>query len=133
MAMEQIGYVVDKNAEIITVRVMRESACGGNCVSCKGCPSDAVLVTCADDSQNPYAIGEEVLVLMETSRFVLGTFGSFGLLTAWILAGGIVGYYFIQTEVSSVIGAVAGLFLGTCFMKILFKKHTTNLKIKRRK
>ena len=45
--MEQTGYVTKVSDDRIKVRVIRESSCGGNCVSCKGCPSGIQLIECA--------------------------------------------------------------------------------------
>ena len=45
--MEQTGYVTKVSDGRIKVRVIRESSCGGNCVSCKGCPSGIQLIECA--------------------------------------------------------------------------------------
>lgn len=133
MTMEQVGYVVASQNGQVKVRVMRESACGGNCVSCKGCPSDSVFISCMDDKDSPYQIGEEVLITMPAKHFLNGTFGSYGLMTACTLAGGILGYILSKIEPISVLGAVVGLILGASLMRLLFRNYTSGIQIARRK
>ena len=58
--MEQTGYVTKVSDGRIKVRVIRESSCGGNCVSCKGCPSGIQLIECA--AYDGAAVGDRVIL-----------------------------------------------------------------------
>ncbi len=133
MAMEQIGYVTAAEQDLIRVRVARESACGGHCASCKGCPSDAVVITGKNDAQNPYTVGEQVLVVMPTKHFLKGTAGSYGTLTVLMLLGGILGYKLGNTELFSVLGAGIGLAVGTWLIKRMFANSQTEIRIERQR
>ena len=65
--MENTGYIVDILKDRVKVRVDRESACGGHCVSCKGCPTEAVIAECRlIGSAN---IGDKVRLSMDNSKF----------------------------------------------------------------
>lgn len=128
--MEQIGYVVE-TGDTIKVRVMRESACGGNCGACHGCPSEAVLITYPNEKDNPFEIGEQVVIEMSATHFLRGTFGSYGVMTVCMLTGAILGYVFSKQEIVSIAGGFAGLMIGAVFMRLLFGRHTQTLKIKR--
>ncbi|MBO5364185.1 MAG: SoxR reducing system RseC family protein [Clostridia bacterium] len=91
MAMEQIGYVARIEDGIAKIRVDRESACGGNCSTCHGCPQTAVLVSYPDNQEHPFQVGEEVRVLMPTGKFFSGIMKSYGVLIFTVLAGTILG------------------------------------------
>lgn len=130
MSMEQIGYVVEIKEEV-KIRVMRESACGGNCASCHGCPSGVVFVRCPNDPSNPYFVGEQVVIQMPTAEFLGGTFGSYGTMSISMLMGAILGYAIFKQELISVFGGFLGLILGVFLVRIFFLKRRQNLIIKR--
>ncbi len=128
--MKQIGYVVQVE-EDVKIRVARESACGGNCGACHGCPSGAVFITYPNDKSNPFEIGEQVVIEMSSSNFLKGTFGSYGIMTICMLLGAILGYVVTKQEIISVLGGFLGLIFGAVFMRLMFGRHSQNLTIKR--
>ena len=132
MAMEQTGYVVEVLGADVKVRVMRESACGGNCGACHGCPSGAVFITCANDAGTPFKVGEEVIVEMPTKQFFGGTLGSYGIMTLSMLFGAILGYLLTKHEAVSVLGGFLGLTAGILLMRVCFQGHQTGIKVKRK-
>lgn len=131
MAMEQTGYVVEVLGTDVKVRVMRESACGGNCGACHGCPSGAVFVTCANDADAPFMVGEEVVIEMPTKQFLGGTLGSYGIMTFCMLLGAILGYLLTKHEAVSVLGGFWGLTAGILLMRVCFQGHQAAIKVKR--
>ncbi len=133
MAMMQTGYVAKIESGTVKIRVMRESACGGNCASCHGCPSGTVFVTCKDEPQNPFVVGEEVLIEMPSKKFFSGMFGSYGIMALGMLLGASVGYGMTVTEGFSVLGAFLGLAVGAGLMRLLSKKRENDIQIIRQK
>lgn len=131
MAMEQKGYVAETDGIIAKVRVDRESACGGNCASCHGCPRNAVLVSCPVDSQNPVEVGDVVMVVMPTGRFFSGLLKSYGVLILTVLAGAVLGYSLRPSEGVSVLGAFLGLVIGGVWISFLSKKSQTGVTMQR--
>ncbi len=129
--MKQTGYVTFASDTEIKVRIDRASACGGNCAGCHGCPSDAVIITAKNDANPPYQVGEEVKSTQKNSRFFAGTFGSYGLLTACILIGIVVGYYIAGQDIYAVFGGLVGFGLGALLMKLLFRRHQSDFLIER--
>lgn len=127
--MEQTGYVTEKNDNVFKVRVDRESACGGNCVSCKGCPNSAVIVECVSDED--VEVGDLVALVMEDSKFFKRLFLGFGVMTLLSVAGAVVCYTVFKTEGASVLGALAGLFAGFTMIKRIFKGKNTEITLKR--
>ncbi len=131
MAMEQTGFVTEINGDVAKVRVDRESACGGNCAGCHGCPQTAVLVSCPINPENPVHIGEEVKVIMPTGRFFSGLFKSYGVLILSVLVGAVLGYSVRPSEGFSVLGALLGLMIGGVWVSFLSKKSQTGVMIQR--
>lgn len=129
--MKQVGYVTYASDEEIKVRVDRTSACGGNCAGCHGCPSDAVIITAKNDANPPYQVGEEVKIIQKNSIFFTGTFGSYGLLSACILLGIVIGYYITRQDIYAVFGGLIGFGIGALMMKLLFRKHRRDFQIER--
>ncbi len=131
MAMEQLGYVAKIDDGIAKIRVDRESACGGNCGACHGCPNTAVLVSFPNDPQDPFSIGEKVRILMPTGTFFFGIIKSYGVLILSVLAGAVLGYSLNQSEGFSVLGAGLGLVLGGCWVHVLSRKSKPSMRIQR--
>ena len=133
MAMEQIGYVAKIENGIAKVRVERESACGGNCAGCHGCPQNAVFIEYPVDAENPFAIGEEVLVVMPTKSFFGGMMKSYGIMIVTIIFGAVLGFIVFSNEVFSVLGGFLGLFFGGVMVHLLGKNSSTHITVLRKK
>ena len=131
MAMEQIGCVAQVNEKEVKIRVMRESACGGNCGACHGCPTGAVLISYPNDPINPFVVGETVVITMASSQFIEGTLYSYGLLTLTMILGAILGYCMTHMEIISVLGAFGGLTIGVLLMRYVTAKKTGTFYVKR--
>lgn len=131
MAMQQIGRVTESTPDTITVRIDRESACGGNCAGCNGCPSGAVTVACPNDPVNPFLPGELVKLEMPVGTFFHNAFWSYGFLALLMLFGAILGYWLSRKEIGSVLGGFGALTLGILLQRILFKKKRDVFQVQR--
>lgn len=114
--MENTGYVTERDGEFIKVRVDRESSCGGNCKSCNGCPTGAIVIKCrtADDVN----IGDEVRLVMPTRSFFKDLFFGYGQIVIWMVLGAVLGFALFKTETASVIGTVVGIVLGLVVARV---------------
>lgn len=124
--MKQYGYVTEVLENTIKVRVIRESSCGGNCVSCKGCPADAVIIECGKN--HDYYSGEKVCLIMNDKTYYNGLFWGYGQLILLTVILSVLGYYIFRTEVSSVFGGTIGLVLGLFIAKLIFKNRKCEIK-----
>ncbi|MEG2584136.1 MAG: SoxR reducing system RseC family protein, partial [Oscillospiraceae bacterium] len=70
--METTGIIVNINKDTFTVKVDRKSSCGGNCVSCKGCPSETLFLQLK--GKYKYSIGDTVILEMPTKNFLFSSF-----------------------------------------------------------
>ncbi len=127
MAMTQIGFVIEVSEESIKVRVDRESACGGNCAVCHGCPQNAVVVTCPVQPDMTFRQGEKVRVLMPTGRFFSGMMRSYGVLIFTVLLGAVLGFFLTKSEGVSVLGAFIGLLIGGFLVSLFSKKFPSEV------
>ena len=107
------------------VRVDRESACGGNCVSCKGCPASAVIVECSVAEE--VNVGDEVRLVMDNGSFFKNAALGYGLPIVLMIVGAVVGYCALKSEGASVIGAIIGIVLGMLALKIGFKNKKSRI------
>ena len=130
MAMENKGFVTEVLGDIVKVRVARESACGGNCAGCHGCPADAVIVECKTND-TLFNVGDDVIVTMSRKSFFQGVFGCYGLMTILMILCAVIGYSIWKSEIASVIGGFLGLAVGGIFMKIISAQKELEVKIRR--
>ena len=125
MSMVQYGYVTSVSDNKIKVSVVRESACGGNCVSCKGCPSDRVIIDYITDDYKKFSIGDYVKIEMPTASFFKGAFGGYILSSFLTLLFAVLGYWFFKSEGMSVISGMLGLIFGLVCVKLIFGKENS--------
>ncbi len=127
--MRQEGYVVAASGDMVKIRVDRESACGGNCVSCKGCPAEAVIIECKTEEK--LAVGDRVEMTMPTGRFLGNAALGYGFLTVLAICGAVLGYTFWKSEGASVLGALVGIILGIAIFKIVFAEDRNEIRIEK--
>lgn len=128
--MEQTGYVTEINGDRVKVRVDRESACGGNCVSCKGCPASAVIVECRTDKD--LEVGDTVTLIMPNGAFYKNAFLGYGIMTILTIFGAFAGFALFKSEGASVLGALVGIFTGLLLTKLVSAKASPEITIKRK-
>lgn len=126
--MEQTGYVVEKKDDIVKIRVERESACGGNCVSCKGCPSSAVIVTAKDEiGLNK---GDMVTLTEDSGKVIKYSCIGYGLMAVLLCLGAVIGFMQTGKDIYSLIYAVVFLLVGFLIVKFAFRNVESEFKIK---
>lgn len=123
--MEQIGYVTEVLDDAVKVRIDRESSCGGNCVSCKGCPVGTVIVECRKNGD--IEKGDRVRILLPNRKFFNNVFLGYGMSIIFMLAGAIFGYIIFHGEGASVLGTAIGLILGLIMQRLIFKRKGDEL------
>ncbi len=123
--MKQIGYVTEVANGRAKVRIDRESSCGGNCVSCKGCPQSALVAECVSDGE--LKVGDRAEVSMPTGGFFRNVFLGYGTLVILVIAFAVLGYIIFKSDIASVVGAVFGLALGIVLLKLCFKGRDVRL------
>ncbi len=119
--MEQTGYVISAGPEGIKVRVDRESACGGNCVSCKGCPSSAVIVDAVDSVNLEIRKGDVVTLYEDTKKVLRNAAIGYGLMALLLVAGGVLGFMLTKKDFMALIGAAVALLVGFLIVKLFFR------------
>ena len=127
--MNNIGYVKEVSEKTITVAVPRQSACGGNCSGCKGCPSDTAIVTC--DRDDEFSVGQQVMVEMGKGSFFGGIFLTYGVMTITLFSGAVIGYLLFRNELASVLGGILGVISGGGIVKATCKGKEIKIKIKK--
>lgn len=130
MAMRQEGYVTEVTESAVKVSVIRESACGGNCAHCNGCPAGTVIITCTPDLAHPVKVGDRVILEMPTGGFFKNVFFSYGVMSILFLTGAILGYIITKRESMSILGAAAGLLLGIAVMTSFNRIYKSKISIK---
>lgn len=123
--LKQIGYVTEVLDDTIKVRVDRESSCGGNCVSCKGCPASAVIVECKTNGD--IEKGDRVKIVLPNRKFFKNIFLGYGLSIILMVAGAVLGYVIFQSEGASVLGTALGLALGLIMQRLIFRGRSDEL------
>lgn len=125
--MEQTGYVTEAFGSIAKVRVDRESACGGNCVSCKGCPAEAIIV----EVRNSLNLKKgDVVTLYEDSKKVIAYAAvGYGLLALLMIIGAVVGYVYTKRDYMALFSAAGFLAAGFLVIKLLFKNVKSEFKV----
>lgn len=132
MAMRQQGHVTQVEGDRVKIRVLRESACGGNCVSCQGCPTGAVVLDWPNDPQRPFWVGEPVELEMPTGRFFRGMVWSYGMPAALMVAGAILGYAVSHADGGAALGAFGGVLAGILIVRWTSRRLETGIRVLRR-
>ncbi len=131
------GVVVDQQGDFVWVKTQRQSACGG-CQSESGCGTSALAKLFSNTGSAPIKVentlqakvDDQVLLKLDESRLVLHAFMAYGLplLGLFILAillkwAGLtlLSIETEQAELLSIVGGIAGLFLGWAFTRRFYK------------
>lgn len=125
--MENLGIITEVTKDKIKIRIDRQSACGGNCQSCAGCPSNAVVVEAERDAD--YHIGETVKLVTDTKVFLKSAFIGYGTMVILMVICAVGGYMYSKSESFSVISAFAGLVIGFFILKIVYRNQKEQYKI----
>lgn len=126
--MEQTGYVIESKNGIAKIRVDRESACGGNCVSCQGCPSSAVIVEAKDSIG--LSKGDVITLFEDSSKVIKYAIIGYGLMALLLVAGAVIGYIITKRDIIALISAAVFLLIGFLIVKLIFKNIDSEFVIK---
>lgn len=126
--MEQTGYVIESKNGTAKIRVDRESACGGNCVSCKGCPSSAVIIEAKDDIG--LNRGDVITLFEDSSKVIKHALIGYGLMALLLVVGAVVGFMLTQRDIIALIFAAAFLLVGFLIVKFAFRNVESKFIIK---
>ncbi len=124
------GYVIDANDKTAKIRIHRESSCGGDCGRCGGCGTDELIV----EVENTMKLqkGETVNVKMNNKKFILSAALGYGILTAVMVLGGILGYEAFNSETASILFTAGFLVISLIVIRYSFKNKKSDIKIERR-
>ena len=126
--MEQTGYVVEIKNGVAKIRIDRESACGGKCVSCKGCHSNSIIV----EAKNELNLNKgDIVTLYEDTRKVMKyAFIGYGLLAILLVVGAIVGYVLTKRDIMALVSAALFVAVGFLIIKFSFRNIDSEFTIK---
>ncbi len=110
--------------------MIRESSCGGNCVSCKGCPSGIQLIECA--AYDGAAVGDRVILYADSKSVIGGAAVGYAVPAALAILGSVCAGQFAlySTDIASVTGAVLGIAFGLGLAKIISARRKILIKAK---
>ena len=104
--MKQIGVVEAVNGNEITVRVNRESACGGNCASCSaGCQSGKITVTA--ENRAGAVTGDKVIIEMPSQKILGAAALVYILPILFLILGDIIFDMIFHNETAALLGGMA--------------------------
>ncbi len=128
--MEQTGYVIESKSGIAKIRVDRESSCGGNCVSCKGCPTSAVIVEAED--KLGLTKGDVVTLYEDTKKIIGYAIIGYGLMAVLLIIGAVIGFIVSKNDIISLLSAAACLLIGFLIVKFAFRNTKSEFTVKNR-
>lgn len=126
--MDAIGIVeaIEKNK--IKIKIPRASACGGNCAECRVCTVKDTEITL--ENTVGAKVGDSVRLLADDSTFVKRAAVGYLLLTALLIAGGVIGSL-AGREWIAFLGAFIGVAVGLLAFRKFFK-HDIDIKLIKR-
>lgn len=114
--MKKQGIIVKIENNVAEIRVDRASSCGGNCVSCKGCPSAAVCIR--QTVHGSFAVGDRVLLEKRAGRVLFEAICGYGIPSLFFILGAVFGYQIWETEQGSVLLGFGALFFAILLVKV---------------
>ena len=117
--MEKQGTVAKVAGDMMTVAIVRDSACGDNCAACGLCGNRREM-TVELKNDGGFAAGDKVLLVSEDSKVVGNSAIGYLSLTALLVGGGVAGAY-IGGDWAAFCGAIIGLGLGIGLLRLVFK------------
>ena len=109
--MKKIGVVEHLFGEFADVAVMRETACGENCASCKGgCVPSGTIVRARNKAGAME--GETVVVEMENKRVLKAAFVVYIIPIILLIVGYALGHSIFQTEPAGIMTGIILMALG---------------------
>lgn len=127
--MENIGIVTQIKDGTAKVRIDRESACGGNCSSCNGCPSGAVIIDI--ENAEELKVGDKVKLTLDNKEFLKSALIGYGVMVVFMVVSAVLGYMFLNNESASVICGLFGLVIGFFILKVIYRNQTEKYSVEK--
>ncbi len=127
--MIKTGYVTRSSDKEVEIRIHKESSCGGNCASCRGCGGDEILIT-AENTINAKN-GETVRVVMDNKSFFKSAVLGYIVLVFALIFGGILGYAAFKSDIISALFALFAAAITLMIYKVKFRNKKADIKIER--
>ena len=120
--MNNIGTITEITDSTVKIKIVRDSACGGNCQSCTGCElKDHFITADLTDLDFTPQVGNCVNIFLDNKTFYAYTVSGYAVFVILLIAGAVSGYMKFKTEDASVLGAFLGLAIGFLALKLIFK------------
>lgn len=129
--MKNIGIISEINGKEAKIKVLRESACGGNCASCSSCELKNHFIDADIEREFDFSpkVGDKVQITMDDKLFYTYAILGYGIFVVFLIAGAVLGWNFYKNENSAIIGGALGIVAGFCAVKLIFKNKKTGLKV----
>lgn len=122
--MNAVGFVESVDGKYITVRITRESACGGSCSECGGCGGAERIVRAVNNAGAKE--GCRVLMKMDTSKVLFAAFLVYILPLAVLFAAYAVMFFISGKEIVSTAVSIAALLVSFALVHMIDKKLKDN-------
>ena len=131
--MDNIGIITKICGDTAEVKVIRDSACGGQCRSCSGCELKNHVITADIKTELDFSpsVGDKVNIFLDNKTFYAYSAAGYAVFVILLIAGGALGYMKFKTEIASVLGAFSGLAAGFLILKLIFKNKKSAYKIQK--
>ncbi len=129
--MKNNGVISEINGKKAKIKVLRESACGGNCASCSGCELKNHFVDADIEKEFSFSpkVGDKVQITMDEKLFYTYAILGYGIFVLFLIVGAVLGWSFYKNENSAIIGGALGIIAGFFVVKLIFKNKKTGLKV----
>lgn len=129
--MKNKGIISEINGKKAKIKVLRESACGGNCASCSGCELKNHFIDADIEKEFDFSpkVGDSVQITMDDKLFYTYAILGYGIFIVLLIAGAVLGWNFYKNENSAIFGGALGIVVGFCVIKLIFKNKKTGLKV----
>ena len=129
--MKNNGVISEINGNKAKIKVLRESACGGNCASCSGCELKNHFIDADVEKEFDFSpkVGDKVLITMDDKLFYTYAVSGYALFVLFLLVGAVLGWFLYKNENSAIIGGALGIAVAFLIVKLIFKNKKTGLKV----
>lgn len=116
--MRNIGIVTELKNDIATIKVMRSSACGENCASCKGgCSSSGTYIEAVNSIGAE--VGDRVVASVSDSTALVAAFVAYIIPLCAAMVAAVVFYLIGYGEAAVFLSAIFGLLAGSLVSKYI--------------
>ncbi len=129
--MKNNGVISEINGKKAKIKVLRESACGGNCASCSGCELKNHFIDADIEKEFNFTpkVGDKVLITMDDKLFYTYAIFGYGIFVLFLIVGAVLGWSLYKNENSALIGSALGIVVAFALVKLIFKNKKTGLKV----